>query len=180
MNQTTNYKLNLPEGRDVADISKLNENFTKLDSTIKTVDNRVTTVDNRVTTVDTRVTTVNSNLTSSINTVNTNLTSSINSTKTSLTSSINNVSTQRKPVTGTYTGNGSASRSFSLGFQPSLVIVSSDYGLWSERAAIAISGCPVGYPDTLLSVTSTGFTVYYDSNALTNMADRKYFYAAWR
>ena len=104
MNQTTNYKLNLPEGRDIADISKLNDNFTKLDSQLKSTDNRVTTVDSRVTTVDNRVTSVNSSLTSSIN-----------STKTSLTSSINNVSTQRKPVTGTYTGNGSASRSFSLG-----------------------------------------------------------------
>lgn len=169
MNQTTNYKLNLPEGRDVVDISKLNDNFTKLDSTVKTVDNRVTTVDSRVSTVDTRVTTVNSNLTSSIN-----------SAKNTLTSSINNVSTQRRPVTGTYTGNGSASRSFNLGFQPSLVIVSSEYGLWDERAGIAIANCPVGYPDTLLSVTSTGFTVYYDTNALTNMDGKKYFYAIWR
>lgn len=162
MNQTTNYKLNLPEGRDVVEISKLNDNFTKLDSQLKSTDSRVTTVDNRVTSV------------------NSSLTSSINSTKTSLTSSINNVSTQRKPVTGTYTGNGSASRSFSLGFQPSLVIVSSDYGLWSERAAIGIPNCPVGSPSTLLTVTSTGFTVYKDADALTNMADKKYFYAAWR
>lgn len=82
-------------------------------------------------------------------------------------------------VTGIYTGNGSASRSFSFGFQPTVVIVSSDYGLWSERCAVAVRGVAVGYPDTLLSITSTGFTIYYDTNALTNMDGKKYFYAIW-
>lgn len=85
-----------------------------------------------------------------------------------------------KIVTGIYIGNGNASRSFSLGFRPTLVIVSSEYGLWSERAAIAIPNLPIGSPSTLLSITSTGFTVYKDADALTNMVDKKYFYAAWR
>ena len=85
-----------------------------------------------------------------------------------------------KIVTGIYIGNGNASRSFSLGFKPTLVIVSSEYGLWSERSAIAIPNLPIGSPSTLLSITSTGFTVYKDADALTNMVDKKYFYAAWR
>lgn len=225
MNYTSNYNLNLPEGRDAADVSKLNDNFSKLDSTVKTVDSRVTTVDGRVTTVDNRVTSINTTLQNSINTNKTTLQNSIDSLKTelnntinsvkntlndsiegvnndlsaaidevndelsadissvqsSLTSSINTISSQRKPVVGSYTGNGGMTRVFALGFKPSVVIVSSQYGLWNYRAAIATSYFEIGIPNSILAVTSSGFSVYcYSTNALTNVENEKYFYAAWR
>lgn len=154
MNYTSNYKLNLPEGRDVVDIAKLNENFTKLDSTVKNVDSRVTTVSNQVT-----------------------------SSSEDLEEIINNVDTTRKPVVGSYTGNDASSRTISLGFRPTLVIVMHRWGpTLAARSAMANSSASAsnGY-GSLLTLTSSGFTVYHEENhRLTNMNGETYLYAAWR
>lgn len=161
MNYTSNYKLNLPEGRDVADISKLNENFTKLDSTVKTMDNRVTSVDNRVTSVSSQLSSNNSSLQSSINSVDAN----------------------RKPVVGTYSGNGESSRTIDLGFQPSLVIVICR----NESFVNASSGMTIpGYicnsnNSSCLSIAPNGFNVFFTSlKVFTNSSGKNYTYAAWR
>lgn len=153
MNYTSNYKLNLPEGRDVVDIAKLNENFTKLDSTVKNVDSRVTTVSNQLT-----------------------------SSSEDLEEIINSVDTSRKPVIGTYIGDEKPSRSIELGFRPSLVILAHRWGFVDNRSAMASSSWSAGNSyGTLLSIHSTGFTVYYEAyHCHTNQNSDSFLYAAWR
>lgn len=165
MNYTSNYKLNLPEGRDVADISKLNANFTKLDSQLKSTDNRVTTVNN------------------ALNTAKSTLQSNIDEVESTLQGNIDSVNDDRRPVTGTYIGDGSTSRKIELGFQPSVVFVlcrKTGYAYNSASMAFPQSSgyCPEG---TLLTITETGFTVYFiDGDQYTNCSNWGYQYVAWR
>lgn len=151
MNQTTNYKLNLPEGRDVVDIDVLNGNFSSLDGLIKEAMEQISTVDD-----------------------------SLDSTNSSLQSAINDC----KPITGSYTGNSASSRSISLGFKPAVVIVFEEQGPCGiARNGMAMPGWSTENSyGTLLSVNSSGFTVYHESNSrrLTNLNGVSYMYAAWR
>ena len=157
MNQTSNYKLNLPEGRDAVDIEVLNQNFSTLDQQLKATDTRVTAV-------------------------NSSLSSSINSTKSTLQKAIEKVDSDRKPVIGTYTGDGAASRTINLGFQPAMVLVAHPWGLYSKRGGMAIPGVDAASSfGSMISVTSKGFTVYFDDgHTETNINTHKYMYAAWR
>ncbi|MGE4549177.1 MAG: hypothetical protein AB7C89_06460 [Intestinibacillus sp.] len=96
-------------------------------------------------------------------------------------------------VTGSYTGDGTASRTISLGFTPRAVQV-----LWYGYAAatrsssfehlggLAVTGVPAkagdysGYPN-IVEITTNGFKVFYDGSGLrTNMASSPYTYMAWR
>ncbi len=168
MNYTSNYKLNLPEGRDVVEISKLNDNFTKLDSTVKTVDNRVTTVDNRVTSVSSQLSSSSSDLQSSIDSVQSSLQSAIDN---------------GKPISGTFTGDGTSSRTVNLGFRPSvLLLLSLKNGMTYNSSTMATSSTPGQITQgTLLSITSSGFTVYcVVPDRLTNISGYRYLYVAWK
>lgn len=176
MNYTSNYKLNLPEGRDTVEIGKLNDNFTKLDSTVKSVDNRVTTVNNSL---NTAKTTLQNNIDSAKSTLQGN----IDSVENTLQGSINSVSDDRKPVTGTYTGNSNSSRKIELGFQPSVVFVlCRNTGYYTNSSSMALPES-TGYCEdgTLLAVTETGFTVYCSlGDRHTNYPNWVYQYVAWR
>jgi hypothetical protein len=86
-------------------------------------------------------------------------------------------------VVGTYTGNGSSSRTISLGFRPSAVYVAAkDGGTFSYsskyRGGLALGSYPVMVGSTVevLSITSSGFTVYYDktNDVYTNYSSASY------
>lgn len=161
MNYSDHFNFYLPEGRDAVDISKINYNFTKLDSMVQEIKMDVTLVNGDVNILDGRVDSVESNLTSTIN----------------------SMGNQRKPVIGTYTGNGSASRSITLGFRPTVVIVMGlRDGMHYQSASIATSQTAGAITHgTVLSTTSTGFTVYYTQNyVLSNLSGVQFLYAAWR
>ena len=95
---------------------------------------------------------------------------------------------------GSYTGNGAESRSISVGFPPKAVLVVCRDGTthYNEGHAyhyggLAVAGGPSVTRDDLpvLSVTSSGFTVYYKSGgsnwlsyAYTNDNNRVYYYVA--
>lgn len=71
-------------------------------------------------------------------------------------------------VVGTYTGNRSSSRTISLGFRPSAVYVAAKDGstlAYSEyKGGLALNSYPVMKDDgKVVSITSSGFTVYYDT-----------------
>ena len=81
-------------------------------------------------------------------------------------------STVPRVVTGTYTGNGAASKSISLGFQPKVVIIPvSDY-----YAAALLPG----FTSKAGAITSSGFTVSFDSAYIygTNRSGQSYAYFA--
>lgn len=102
-------------------------------------------------------------------------------------------------VTGTYTGNGAASRTISLGFKPRVVILLGNiFGhaftnqnylhppvfITSERSPVKYSISSVGY-SPLASLADSGFTVhYYDENGTgkgyvyCNVSGRVYYYIA--
>ena len=93
------------------------------------------------------------------------------------------VSEKAKVVTGTYTGNGSASRTISLGFRPKAVIINTnstnelnDY-LYNSGGnykrfiygASVIDNNPfdLGGDTTVLTIVDDGFTVYYNASSTT-------------
>ena len=92
---------------------------------------------------------------------------------------------------GTYTGNGAASRTVSLGFRPKAVFVLSEgyFMYWnaSTSGGLAVDGAPVqidnltgGGQSTALAVAPTGFTVGQVNNASTNAQNTVYHYIAFR
>ena len=99
-------------------------------------------------------------------------------------------------VTGTYIGNGTATRTVDLGFAPKAVFVCSDQGatcFYAPNGALLIHGGLV-LPDNglrysyvapdALTITDTGLQVsYYDGTAFyncTNTNNRVYHYVALR
>ena len=93
-------------------------------------------------------------------------------------------------VTGTYTGNSSASQSVNLGFQPKAVLVMENTGLagtgggtYSQiYGGLALPEKPVEVAKTMaLQIRGTGFTVYnypdFDYIRI-NRADKTYHYMA--
>jgi len=91
------------------------------------------------------------------------------------------------PVTGTYTGDGASSRTISLGFTPSIVMVERKGVAIAEiERAIATSEQNAYHPDQstlLLSITSGGFIVYYSASGATvktNTSGSVYKYIAFK
>lgn len=96
-------------------------------------------------------------------------------------------------VTGTYTGNSSASQSVNLGFQPKAVLVMESSGLAASTSGstpqvyggLALWNKPVQNTTDKISLklTTTGFTVYnysdYDYIRI-NRSGRTYYYLAIR
>lgn len=86
-------------------------------------------------------------------------------------------------VTGTYTGDGAASQSIRLGFQPKLVLVTCRGNTTSGYAAVALPGGD-GYAHNggvALQVTEEGFAVFVDRQYVyTNEPGKLYFYLALR
>ena len=92
---------------------------------------------------------------------------------------------------GTYTGNGAASRTVSLGFRPKAVFVLSEgyFMYWnaSTSGGLAVDGAPVQIDNltgdgqsTALAVAPTGFMVGQVNNASTNAQNTVYHYIAFR
>ena len=120
-----------------------------------------------------------------------------------VTASLNSVAaTIPKVVSGSYTGNGEAARSISLGFQPKAVLLTDcrgityyDVGISYHYGGLALRGLPVYSMDlntsgsklTVLEITATGFSVYYQVGetshlnviAATNEDSRVYHYIAF-
>ena len=102
------------------------------------------------------------------------------------------LATMPRIVTGTYTGDGAASRNIYLGFQPSAVLVmrsgidlgSSGGGSSSQKyGGLALrdhkAGDSTGYP---VEITETGFRVFEDGTrnyVRTNMSNASYSYVAF-
>ena len=92
-------------------------------------------------------------------------------------------------VTGTYTGNGAASRFIDLGFTPKAVYATVIWGATYSSAGftylggLALDGAPVQintYP--ILSVAFNGFMVYYATSPQsisTNKQNETYYYIAF-
>ena len=92
-----------------------------------------------------------------------------------------------KITLGTYTGNGAASQTISLGGKPRAVLVMESNGSLSDPmtgryyGGLALEDQPTeSSRTTIVSVTEQGFAVYYNSDArvYTNSADTKYVYLA--
>ena len=97
-------------------------------------------------------------------------------------------------VTGTYTGDGTASRTISLGFTPKAVLVMpatghmSDAYLGYRYGGLALDQSPVTTSwsseagDPVLNITEGGFQVYYDhsEDIFSNQEDTLYHYIALR
>lgn len=88
-------------------------------------------------------------------------------------------------VVGTYAGDGSASRTINLGFQPRAVLVETSWGIrggaTQARAGMAVAGGPLAPQDgqPCLSMTSGGFRVVRGSTGeQTNNEGYTYYYLA--
>ena len=92
-------------------------------------------------------------------------------------------------VSGTYTGNGEASRLIDLGFTPSSVLVFRNTGttassgatqeIYGGLATPGVAAVATG-PATALSVETNGFNVYTSGYAKTNASSYVYTYMALR
>ena len=92
-------------------------------------------------------------------------------------------------VSGTYTGNGEASRLINLGFTPSAVLVFRNTGttansgatqeIYGGLATPGVDAVAAG-PATALSVETNGFNAYYSGYAKTNAPSYVYTYMALR
>ena len=97
-------------------------------------------------------------------------------------------------VTGTYTGDGTASRFISLGFTPKALLVFRQEGYPADAytdnlyGGMALPDTPVrvlvspNYYVPVLSIAEGGFQVYYDSgdDVRSNQEDVVYHYMAWK
>lgn len=96
------------------------------------------------------------------------------------------VDTKAQAVLGSYTGSGAASRTISLGFQPKAVLLLSYDGAVANGSqtygGLALPGVSVGTASngTALSITSSGFNIYYQDRAATNVSGYVYRYIAIR
>ena len=90
---------------------------------------------------------------------------------------------------GTYTGNGAAERTISLGFTPKAVLTMYVNGCTANPAqayyygGLALAGYPVSLGSTnIVSVVENGFQVYHISgyNGDSNTTNWKYYYLAFR
>lgn len=85
---------------------------------------------------------------------------------------------------GTYVGDGAASRTITLGFQPKAVHVEAKTGLrggstYHMYGGLAVQGGGLSHTYTALSITSTGFQVFSQDEARTNTSGEGYRYIAF-
>lgn len=94
------------------------------------------------------------------------------------------INSRSNVVFGRYSGNGESSRTISVGFTPSVVIIASR-GDTAGHGFIAVNGYSAEDTSngnaTALYITSNGFNVYYSINgAQTNNSSLRFNYAAWK
>ena len=83
---------------------------------------------------------------------------------------------------GAYTGSGTSSRLYRLGFQPKAVLVIASNGLITSSASYFGGFAMPNYPvtcngGTVLSIESEGFTVYFNnSGPYSNAPNVKYYF----
>ena len=86
-------------------------------------------------------------------------------------------------IVGTYTGDGAAERTISLGVTPKAVLVFSQFGYtYNANAAwggLAVTGSPVANGLSVVEITTGGFLVYNRNPGRSNIADQKYNYLAF-
>ena len=85
-------------------------------------------------------------------------------------------------IVGTYTGDGAAERTISLGVTPKAVLVFSQFGYTYVNAAwggLAVTGSPVANGLSVVEITTGGFLVYNRNPGRSNIADQKYNYLAF-
>ena len=85
---------------------------------------------------------------------------------------------------GTYVGDGAASRTITLGFQPKAVHLEIRSALrggssYNMYGGLAVQGGGVAHNNTALSITATGFQVFYQGEALANISGESYRYIAF-
>jgi len=112
---------------------------------------------------------------------------STNNTQIATTAFAQSVAANARPyASGTYTGNGAASRIISLPFTPAAVFVVSKNGTMrdvggSMYGGLAVTGSDVNNGSgAALSTTTSGFIVYAGSQAATNQNGGTYHYIAFR
>ena len=119
------------------------------------------------------------------------LSSRLSAAESSITTHTSQIAQKCQIYFGTYTGNGAASRTVSLGFRPKAVFVLSEgyFMYWnaSTSGGLAVDGAPVqidnltgGGQSTALAVAPTGFMVGQVNNASTNAQNTVYHYIAFR
>ena len=119
------------------------------------------------------------------------LSSRLSAAESSITTHTGQIAQKCQIYFGTYTGNGAASRTVSLGFRPKAVFVLSEgyFMYWnaSTSGGLAVDGAPVqidnltgGGQSTALAVAPTGFMVGQVNNASTNAQNTVYHYIAFR
>lgn len=89
-------------------------------------------------------------------------------------------------VFGTYTGDGASSRTISLGFTPSAVLLckytGEMYRYPDTAGGLALKGAPLGSQDcgpASIKILSGGFCVYFSGYAYTNHDGYLYHYVAF-
>ena len=85
---------------------------------------------------------------------------------------------------GTYVGDGAASRTITLGFQPKAVHLEIRSALrggssYNMYGGLAVQEGGVAHNNTALSITAAGFQVFYQGEALTNISGESYRYIAF-
>lgn len=150
--KTMNYQLNQWEADDSFLRTDFNEDNAKIDAALKAHD---TALGQKAD---------SSSVTASLNALNTT------------------VSAKCQVVFGSYTGDGTASRTIALGFRPKGVFLV-EKGGWMDVNGDSYGGLAAdGMDAKALAVADTGFTVYCNfSGALyTNVTNTVYHYAAFR
>ena len=89
-------------------------------------------------------------------------------------------------VTGSYNGNGAATRAITLGFQPAAVLVEAENGRRNPGddyiyGGLALPGAPVmGSGSTAVDILETAFRVRSGGNSFTNFSGQWYSCIAFR
>ena len=162
-NKAQNYQLHGWAPEDEFPRGELNANFTKLDTALKAEETARAAA----------VTAEANTRAAAVNTLNTALAG--------------------KVVAGTYTGNGAASQTISLGFTPKIVFVAGTNGRMNEsprtHAGLAYTGHPAANAGNapIVTIVTGGFQVYMSNNEdlslpapQTNLNGRAYNYMAVR
>lgn len=100
---------------------------------------------------------------------------------------IDNVIAGITEVVGTYVGDGEASRTITLGFTPSAVLLKATNSTSTYNPAynpyFAVTGAPSLYSGKMaLEIVPNGFSVFYSPSdgVVTNFNNREYAYIVWK
>ena len=119
------------------------------------------------------------------------LSTRLSSAENTISSQATQISQRCRVYIGTYTGNGAASRTISLGFKPKAVLVvrsGCSFGALPVSSALAVENGEAAIVSgagtfKALTITSSGFTVYYqqaETRIETNVQSSMYTYVAFR